>query len=282
VKLSHIITIVVALLLIGVLYFFGDITPSKSAVSAAQGDGHSEGDGHVHAASWDSIYVAARSRMAEHALQDIEHQDQKVFAAGDSSAMVPAFDSLTKIWIGHRELLVGAYYQMLSAKLVNSEKKLNFAAQFFLELLQLKSIEPGERLWCAQQAISGLSKSLELNPNNDTTQLALAVAYIEGTGETMSGVQELLTITRENPNHIAANLMLGQMSIQSGQFDKAVGRLETILKQEPNNREALFFLAEAYKGLGDKAKAISILEKVKAIVNNPDFSKDIDDYIKTF
>jgi tetratricopeptide (TPR) repeat protein len=44
----------------------------------------------------------------------------------------------------------------------------------------------------------------------------------------------------------------------------------------------MYFLAEAYKNQGNKQKAIELFEKCKSIVNNPDFSKEIDQYISTF
>jgi thioredoxin-like negative regulator of GroEL len=71
------------------------------------------------------------------------------------------------------------------------------------------------------------------------------------------------------------------MSIQSGQFDKAVGRFEVILKQEPENKEALYLLAQAYDGKGDKKKAVELLEKCKKLVNDPEFSKEIDEKINS-
>jgi hypothetical protein len=44
----------------------------------------------------------------------------------------------------------------------------------------------------------------------------------------------------------------------------------------------MYFLAEAYKGLGDKQKAIELFEKCKTLVKNPDFTREVDNYIKTF
>lgn len=199
----------------------------------------------------------------------------------DSSQMAPVFTTLAKTWQQHKQLPVAAYYYAKAAKLENSEKKLNFAGQFFLDLLH----EAGSaemQMWESQQAIACFERSLEIAPGNDTTKMALAAGYIEGTGETMKGVQLLLGITREKPDNIPANLMLGRMSIQSGQYDKAIQRYETVLKLEPENTEALYFLAEAHKGKGDKEKAIELLEKCKKIVNKPEFSRDIDEYIKSF
>jgi cytochrome c-type biogenesis protein CcmH/NrfG len=149
--------------------------------------------------------------------------------------------------------------------------------------LQLMENEgsPSVQLWEAVEAISCLEQSLKINPGNEDTKLALATGYIEGTGEPMRGVQILLAITKEKPDDVPANMLLGRMSIQSAQFDKAIARFEKILSKEPENKEAVYFLAQAYEGKGDKHKAIELLEKCKQIVNNPEFSKEIDKHINS-
>ena len=98
----------------------------------------------------------------------------------------------------------------------------------------------------------------------------------------MQGVQRLLKITEKDPNNLQANLMLGRLSVTSGQYDKAVARLEKVVAQAPENTEALYFLAEAYKGHGDTEKAIKTFERCKQLVNDPAFSKEIDNYINSF
>lgn len=235
----------------------------------------------IEPASFDSILSASRAQLPAHAAEEVKSAEKGIAALSDSAAMAPLFTSLAKIWQEHKQLPVAAYYYATAAKLENSEKNLNFAGQFFLGLMH-DAGSASVQVWEAQQAVACLKRSLELDPGNDTTKMALAAGYIEGTGETMQGVQLLLGITREKPDNVPANLMLGRLSIQSGQFDKALGRFETVLKQEPKNTEALYFLAEAYKGKGNKQKAIELFEKCKAIVNKPEFSKDIDNYITSF
>lgn len=195
--------------------------------------------------------------------------------------MAPLYTELAKVWQEHKSLPIAAFYYATAAKLDNSEKKLNFAGQLFLDILHEAGSE-SVQVWEAQQAISCFQRSLELNPNSDSTKLAMAAGYIEGTGEAMQGVQILRNMVAENPDNVPANLMLGRLSVQSGQFDKAISRFETVLKKEPENTEALYFLAEAYKGKGDKQKAIALFEQCKKIVNKPEFSKDIDQYINSF
>ncbi|OJW96400.1 MAG: hypothetical protein BGO70_01590 [Bacteroidetes bacterium 43-93] len=272
--------------LTALIYFGGNnIPPKKPAsgnmASGAGPAGMASAQSAVQPASFDSILNASRKQLSPALLADVEGLEKKLAAAKDSVAMIPVMQALALKWRDGKQLPVAAYYYATSAKLENSEKNLNFAGQLFLDLIH-DAGSPGVQLWEAQQSIACLKRSQELNPGNDTVKMALAAAYIEGAGETMQGVQLLLGIIREKPDNIPANLMLGRLAIQSGQFDKAVQRFETVLKQEPENTEAMYFLAEAYKGKGDKAKAIELFEKCKQLVNKPDFTKEIDQYINSF
>ena len=76
-------------------------------------------------------------------------------------------------------------------------------------------------------------------------------------------------------------MILGKLAIQSGQFDKAERRLAMVVSRQPDNTEAMYFLAEAYKGLGQKEKAVEWFEQCKKLVNNPDFSAEIDRYMQS-
>jgi cytochrome c-type biogenesis protein CcmH/NrfG len=98
----------------------------------------------------------------------------------------------------------------------------------------------------------------------------------------MKGVVLLREVTSKDSTNISANIILAKLAIQSGQLDKAINRLELVLSLRPDNTEAMYFLAEAYKNQGNKEKAISLFEQCKKLVNNPDFTKEIDNYINTF
>lgn len=284
--------------LVALLYFGARTTPKDRPTpqaTAANHDGHDhdhEG-GHeggpampmmgsqIAPAATDSLLTAARKNISGHAAEDVAALENKLKNLRDSAAMAPVYDSLGNIWQQHNQYYAAAFARETAARLAKSEKRLNFAGQFFLDVAKVPAA-PSVQRWAVDGAIRCFQQALDLNPDNDTTRLALAAAYVDGAGEVMQGVAILREITAEDPDNIPANLMLGRMSIQSGQLDKAVTRFETVLKQEPQNREALYFLAEAYRGKGEKNKAIATLEKLKKIVNDPNFSKDIDDYIKSF
>lgn len=247
-------------------------------MAAAEG---TPGPNTMEPASFDSILSASRKQLPKAAAEEVTKLENELTAIRDSSRMAEVFIHLAHVWETNKHKPVAAYYGAKAAKLDNSEKKLNFAGQFFLELMH-EAGSPSVALWEVQEAKDCFERALAINPGNDTTKLALATCYIEGTGETMQGVQLLLGITREKPNHIPANMMLGRLAIQSGQFDKAIQRFETVKKKEPKNAEATYFLAEAYKGKGNKQKAIELFEECKKIVNKAEFSRDIDQYINSF
>jgi tetratricopeptide (TPR) repeat protein len=267
------------------LYFGANTTPPSKKKEGTTVAGMQQGMQQSHTAvplaSTDSILTAARQAMPQHAAEELAAVEKELAGIADSVKMAPVLWKMGKVWQEHKQYAAAAYYYAKSAKLENSEKNLNFAGQLFLDLAQ-RGGSPAVTMWEAQQSIACFQRSMELNPKNDTVKMALAAAYIEGVGETMQGVQLLLGITREKPDNIPANLMLGRLAITSGQYDKAVGRFETVLRQEPNNTEAMYFLAETYKGKGDKKKAIELFEKCKQIVKNPEFDKEIDNYINSF
>src|SRR5690606_30492055 len=106
-------------------------------------------------------------------------------------------------------------------------------AQLFLDLARRANSESAQA-WAGQMAIEGFNRALKINPNNDTTKVYLAECYV-GTGETMQGITMLREVTEKDPDNVPANLILGQQGIVSGQFDKAIGRFENVLKIEPRN-----------------------------------------------
>ena len=67
----------------------------------------------------------------------------------------------------------------------------------------------------------------------------------------------------------------------SGQYDKAIERLQKVIKAQPDNVEAVAFLADTYAAKGDKAEAIKWYTVSKRLVNDSHYSQEVDERIKT-
>ena len=278
---AHYLSVVAAIALVAILYFGVNTVPPPKSPQKAEGEASSHNTPQFPGptfppASFDSLNTAAHAALPAHGKEEISVNEKSLAGIKDSATMSPLYDSLASVWKEHKQLPMAAWATGEAARLAHSEKKLTFAAQIFLDLAHREGQDPPVQLWEAQQAAHLFDEAILINPANDTLKLGLAASYIEGTGETMKGVGILREITAKEPDNIPANLMLGGLSIQSGQWDKAIARYETILKREPNNREALYFGGVAYKGKGDLSTAKALFEKVKKVVNDPAFSKEVD------
>jgi lipopolysaccharide biosynthesis regulator YciM len=229
---------------------------------------------------FDSIVIASKKNLGQHGLSELQKVELQLKSCKDSSEMIPYLDAYADVWKEHKAWIPAAYYYSLAAKLEKSEKKLNFAAQLFLDLARNEHSE-GLMSWEVAQAVSNYELVNEMNPENDSAKIGLAECYF-GIGEAMKGVVLLKEVTSKTPEHKEANLLLGQQGLVSGQFDKSKERFETVLKNHSDNLEAMLGLAESLKGLGNTQEAKQVLEQCKKYIKNPAFAKDIDDYIKTF
>jgi cytochrome c-type biogenesis protein CcmH/NrfG len=146
--------------------------------------------------------------------------------------------------------------------------------------------DPGKKVWEAQTAATLFEKALKLDPDNQDLQVGLGSCYVYGEGmignaeQTMKGIQQLLQVVKKDSNNMQAQLVLGIGGVISNQNDKAIERLNKVVSFDPHNLEAVSWLADAYAATGDKQNAVKWYEQSKHLVNNPEFSKEIDARIK--
>jgi tetratricopeptide (TPR) repeat protein len=289
-KPIHYISIAAAIGLVVILYFGGKtVAPPKEKEKAPMAMAGGGTPGEMQAAGlelpkpadFDSLLIAAKKKLSPALLAEIGRQESSITKAEAKEQQILAFEALGKLWQQNKNRAIAAYYFGKSGKLENSKKKLNFAAHLLSEELH-EERNPNVKQWMAEEAIACYKQSLEIDPDNDTTRIDLAGVFINGTGETMKGIEQLLTIVRKDSTNIPANIILGRMAVESGQLDKAIARGHTILRVDKDNIEAYLFLAEAYKRQGNKQKAIELLNEAKKIMDNPAFSKDLDEYMATF
>ena len=141
---------------------------------------------------------------------------------------IEAFEQLANFWKDSVSAFEPyAFYISEAAQLDNSEKKLTFAAQLFLG--RLRQEHDTEKLgWQTQQAILLFNKALQLNPANADLKIGLGSAYVFGSQsgdaqQTMQGIQQLLSVVREDSNNMKAQFVLGVGSAIS-EYDKAIER----------------------------------------------------------
>jgi tetratricopeptide (TPR) repeat protein len=129
------------------------------------------------------------------------------------------------------------------------------------------------------KAINAYNKALALNPKSLDAKTGLGVAYVNGTQNPMQGIQLLLSVVKEDPKNVKANMNLGMFSMKSGQFQKAVDRFKMVIA-ENQTPEAWFYLGTSYENLGMKSEAILAYNKSKELAADPSLSDFVDKKIK--
>jgi tetratricopeptide (TPR) repeat protein len=269
---GQILLSVASVALIGVLYFFVPTVASKKTTQATEAV--TAENGHQHPAFDLAAYKTAKIAALPADVQS------NIEALEKEAASKETLLQLNELYIQNRIPLLACEAIKAIAEKENVAKDWDKAGDAYMAVSMIEEKDAGLSHYALESAISSYQKATELNPENTDYTVKLASAIMEMGEEAMQGVQLLLGIIKDNPDHIPANLILGRYGIVSGQFDKAVQRLEKVVKLDPTNTEAYFYLAEAYNGIGRKEDAIETFEKCKKLVNDPGFSAEIDNYIK--
>jgi tetratricopeptide (TPR) repeat protein len=256
------------LIILIVFYFFGNTVPplKKNA-----GPGASTTT--TQSLDIKTILDAGKAKLSPARLAYVNRLEHAVVRGDIKNQQIEADRQLAGFWKDSVEngFLAAAYYTGEAAKLENSEKSLTFAAQLFLNNLR-GQVNPELKTWMANQSRDLFERAELLNPDNDSTKIGLGATYIFGsTGEpqdVMKGIQRILEVTRRDSLNMYAQLMLGLGGIESGQYDKAVGRLFKVVQYDPGNLEALLNLGEAYERMGDLESAKKWYTAAKKQTNN--------------
>jgi cytochrome c-type biogenesis protein CcmH/NrfG len=174
-----------------------------------------------------------------------------------------------------------AWYEAEAARLENSEKSLTFVAQLFLDNLQTDAVLQ-RRQWKALQAKDLFERSLKIDPDNDSAKVGLGACYIFGdiSEMPMEGISKIRQVVDKDSTNIYGQMMLAKGSVRSGQYDKAITRLQTVIRLQPDNIEALLVLADSYERIGDKENAIHWYQTSLQHINRQDVKDEIEKRIK--
>ena len=91
-----------------------------------------------------------------------------------------------------------------------------------------------------------------------------AVAIIQsGNGAPMQAIGLLREVITLDSNHVGALYWLGEFSMMSGQYARAIERFEKLMVLEPDSTEFCIKLAQAYAGNGQNDQGVQVVESFK-------------------
>ncbi len=278
------ITLLVGILLTVGLFLFGRTVPKNKTVVSSE---HSADDGHDHgpissAISIDTILNSAKKQLSTDQVVWLNTLENSISRGDVKDQQIHVYHQLSRFWADSVGIFEPyAWYNAEAARLDNSEKNLTFAARLFLDNLQNDEIAQ-RRQWKALQAKDLFERSLLISPDNDSAKIGLGACYLFGeiSSTPMEGILKIREVVEKDSTNIYGQMMLAKGSLISGQYDKAISRLETVNKIKPDDLDVLLLLAEVNERMGNNKKAISWYAASLPFVKQDELKKAIEKRMK--
>ncbi len=253
-----------AVLLLGILYFGFD-TKTKSQSKVEQSRSLTKESTGIQ-----SLLKDAKSKLQPAQILNIQELEQVINdEATDETQRIETLKKLSGAWYDYQFPEVAGFYAEEIAGQVNDDQVWSIAGTTYaLGLKQSK--EEKVRDYCMGRAVKAFENAISLNPDNIDHQVNLAICYTDSPPQDnpMKGILMLVDLVKKHPENVGVLTNLGRLAIQTGQFEKAVQRLEKAVSLEANNPKSICLLAEAYKGLGKNEEANEYIEKCRSFSSN--------------
>ena len=279
------IVIGIAIIIVAAIFSFGRTIPSKTKKALTDNQQHSPDDGHDHGTTTitaDTVLAMAKRQLNTEQLVRLNTLENSISRGDVKAQQLRVYHQLSHFWSDSIGLFEPyAWYEAEAARLENSEKTLTFAAHLFLENLQ-QTHDPALVKWKALQAKDLFERSLKINPDNDSSLVGLGACYLFGniSDAPMEGISKIRKVIDKDSTNVFAQMMLAKGSMISGQNDKAIERLKTINRLQPENVEAILLLADVYERRKEKENAIYWYRLSLKYVKRADIGKEIENRIQ--
>lgn len=280
-KLKPVYLIVAGVLLIAILFFFGKTNgPEKVNTD----------EGHTNAAQKASseskidfkpFITEAKKHIDINKLKQIDTLEKQLSAATEINQKIELTKNLTQAWKNAGSKIITAEYAKQLAFLTQQPQDYALAGDLLVTAFETAA-DTNLSKQLVDEAFSTLQKAIELDTNNIDNKVNMAACLMEGRNQIMDGVPILLEIVKKSPNHLKANFILAKFAVVSGQYDKAINRLEKLISNNPTYTDAYLVLANAYASKGEIPKAKATLQKCQQHTTDTQIKSEVDKLIKQF
>ncbi|MBL7794494.1 MAG: tetratricopeptide repeat protein [Saprospiraceae bacterium] len=178
-------------------------------------------------------------------------------AAGNDTAQAPAlFRQLSGEWYKAGFQAIAGYYAQLAAEAVNDDQSWSIAGTTYLLCFQ-QAPDEKSKSFCLPRAITAFENAISIAPENVTHRVNLALCYVESPPQDnpMKGILMLRDLNDKYPDNTAVINQLARLAIKTGQYDRAIERLNEALRLNPDDANANCLMALALEETGKAEEA---------------------------
>ncbi len=248
----------IALALFAGLYWgFGTTPPANKKTESAPMQA-------VENTGFEQLLSAAKTTLNAGQTAELATDEQALANSGPESEKITHLKALSARWYELGNLPVSAGYAEQVAELEKADTAWSVAGALFFNGL-LASQDPSIRDYCGTQAAKSFETAATLNPKQVEHRVNLALVYAENPppDNPMKAVMMLRDLEKQHPENPAVYNALGRLAIKTGQWERAVERLEKAWALDNQNPNTPCLLARAYEGAGQMDKAAEFAKKCK-------------------
>lgn len=206
--------------------------------------------------SLETLEADAKAHLESAQAAQVADLEKKVEQAGDDAARISALKDLSGAWYRFGQVTVAGGIAEEIATLENADTAWSVAGALFFNGL-VGSQDQVIRSYCATHAVKAFENAASLNPDNPEHRVNLALVYAENPppNNPMQAVMMLRELESKHPDNPAVYNALGRLAIKTGQWQRAIDRLEKAWALSKTNPNTPCLLAQAYEATGNTIKA---------------------------
>jgi tetratricopeptide (TPR) repeat protein len=233
-----------------ILYFGFSIKSSKSAKDEISRSLVSQ------VMSPEGLIVSSKTDLDNAALKNIEMLEQRLKQSDSETDRLKTLEELASNWYRNGNAAASGVYAEKIAEIKKESNAWSIAGTTFILCLQSET-DQKVKTFCASKSRAAFENAISLDPDKVSHRVNLALSYVEMPPEDnpMKGILMLRELQEKHPENATILFNLGRLAIQTGQFDRAIERLEEALKIEPGSKSIACMLSKAYEGAGKPEKA---------------------------
>jgi predicted Zn-dependent protease len=258
-KKPQYLALLAAALMFAVLYFGFDTKPTKQKTIEQSRAIKAE------STSMEVLVEAGRKMLNPTQISELAELESAVSDAPDDAKRSEAFKKLSGWWYRNGQKAVAGGVAESVAELDNSATAWSVAGATFYEAL-ISEADPSKRDFCARRAVKAFESATSLAPETVEHRVNLALVYAEYpqmTDNAMQAVLMLRDLEAKYPEAPSVYNALGRLAIKTGQWQRAVDRLEKAWLLDKSNANTPCLLAKAYEGLGNVDKTAEFTKLCK-------------------
>jgi len=219
----------------------------------------------AHNAVPETLSIAIKSLRSQY-LSTSQKEKSSIFA-----------DSLRDLYTQAGQFDSAAWFAGQAASFLNTTESFLKAGNSYYEAYTF-AMQPEKQQVLAEKAREYLEKVIKADPKKLEAKTKIGMTYFSSNPP--KGVAILREVLAEDPKNELVLFNLGMLAIQSGQYDRAVERLNELIAVNPKHIQGQLLLGVAFMNKGDKDKARVQFEKVKQLDKDPSVQATADSYLK--